>query len=289
MKAKYLAALFAALLSGSLAAKTLVTVNGEALDNSIIDFKVQSLQAAGRVQGDSPELRDAIIRDSIVETIIAQEARKLKLHESKEVKDALATSLKEIKEQGIDKKEGFKHEWAAYNNYVLAQSYAAHIAKNSPVSEQETRALYDQLRNFYHNTPEVRLGNIITNKKEQAEQALKALKGKQPFSKVATTYSIAADVKQTGGVDANFVAIKDLEQQAPKVFKVVKDLKKGQFSNILPLGDQGFLILSVEERRNIQFEDYEQVKNDLAANLQNQKIDQAIGALLEKAKIVPAK
>lgn len=58
MKKKHLISmLMTALVSGSLSAQTLVTVNGQAIDSSVIDAQVAALRATNNKIPDSPELR----------------------------------------------------------------------------------------------------------------------------------------------------------------------------------------------------------------------------------------
>ena len=59
-KTHFTAALVMAALSGSLFAQTLVTVNGQAIDSSVIDGQVAALRAENKQIQDSPQLRQEL-------------------------------------------------------------------------------------------------------------------------------------------------------------------------------------------------------------------------------------
>ena len=103
MKKTYFAsALMFALTSGTLFAQTLVTVNGQAIDSSVIDDQVASVRASNPNVQDTPELRQMLTERQIISTVVTQEAKKLKLDQSAEFKTALASACR--CRQSADKK-----------------------------------------------------------------------------------------------------------------------------------------------------------------------------------------
>lgn len=70
------------------------------------------------------------------------------------------------------------------------------------------------------------MGEILTPKQEDAQKAIQELNAKKSFAEVARKYSANPDAKQTGGIDTHYTRLKDLEQAAPPVYAVIKDLKK---------------------------------------------------------------
>ena len=85
-KTHFTAALVMAALSGSLFAQTLVTVNGQAIDSSVIDGQVAALRAENKQIQDSPQLRQELTNRQVISTVIAQEAKRRKLDQSAEFK-----------------------------------------------------------------------------------------------------------------------------------------------------------------------------------------------------------
>ncbi|MCF7529097.1 peptidylprolyl isomerase [Neisseria lisongii] len=279
-------ALLLAALSGSLFAQTLVTVNGEAIDSSVIDSQVKIMAANQQVR-DSAELRQYLTEDQVVRTAVAQEAKRLKLDQSAEYRKALETARAEAKKSGADKQAGFKTEWAVFESELLGQAYAAYIAAQAPVAEADVKAAYQQFADHYKGSDEVLLGEIVTKTQAEAQKAVAELKAKKGFADVFKRYSLDEQRKQSQELFVP-VPLKDLQQSAPPVYAAVKDLKKGGVSAPVAAG-QVFSVFYVNDRRALQVPTYEQLKGEIAQSLQAQRIDQAVGSLLQKAKIQPAK
>ena len=164
MKKTYFAsALMLALTSGTLFAQTLVTVNGQAIDSSVIDDQVASVRASNPNVQDTPELRQMLTERQVISTVVTQEAKKLKLDQSAEFKAALEQARADAAKQGADKKATFKTEWAAFENDLLGQAFAAHIVRQYPVQEKDVKAAYNDFSNFYKGTQEVQLGETVTD------------------------------------------------------------------------------------------------------------------------------
>jgi len=89
--AKTAAVIAAALLSGSLMAETVFTVNGIKIDSKDLDRRAQQTIAnsQGQIQ-DSPDLRRFIANQTIVETVVVQAAKKQHLDKSADYKAAEA-------------------------------------------------------------------------------------------------------------------------------------------------------------------------------------------------------
>ena len=76
MKKNYFAsALMLTLTSGTLFAQTLVTVNGQAIDSSVIDDQVASVRASNPNVPDTPELRQMLTERQIQNSIGASACR----------------------------------------------------------------------------------------------------------------------------------------------------------------------------------------------------------------------
>ena len=93
MKTTLTAAILMAAFATSAYAQTLVTVNGEKIDSSAIDAQVQLIaqQSQGQVQ-DNQQLRAGLLNRMVTQTLVNQEAKKLKLEQSAAYKDALDKS-----------------------------------------------------------------------------------------------------------------------------------------------------------------------------------------------------
>lgn len=289
MKPAHLSAAFvAALLSSTLMAKTIVTVDGTKIDDSDISrrAKIFVTNSKGQIQ-DGPELRNAILNELITEVLVTQEAKRLKLDKSADYEKAKAESLKEIKEKGLDRDKNFKQNWADYQNHLLLNIYAVHLFKQNPVRPEQVKQRYQQLQSFYQNSHEVQLGEIYTDKPAQTQAALKELGAKKKFTDVARKYSINPNVKQTSGIVEDYIPLNDLKEMNPNVHNAVANLNKGQYTPT-PLKDGNLnLILYVNDKRKVTLPTFEKVKEGIEYDIQNEQLREAIDALGKKAKIVP--
>ncbi len=288
MKAKILTSVALLAYSGSLFAQTLATVNGQKIDSSVIDAQVAAFRAENSRAEDSPRLRQALLENEVVNTVVAQEVKRLKLDQSAEFKDTLAKLRAEAKKSGDDKKPSFKTVWSAVEYELNGRAYALHIAKTQPVSEQDAKAAYDNISGFYKGTQEVQLGEVLTDKEDNAKKAVADLKAKKGFDAVLKQYSINDRAKQTGAPD-EYVPLKNLEQDALPLYQAVKDLKKGEFTAV-PLKNGDFYgVYYVNDRRDVKVPSFDELKEQIAGDLQAERIDRAVGALLNKADIKPVK
>ena len=288
MKAKILTSVALLAYSGSLFAQTLATVNGQKIDSSVIDAQVAAFRAENSRAEDSPRLRQALLENEVVNTVVAQEVKRLKLDQSAEFKDTLAKLRAEAKKSGDDKKPSFKTVWSAVEYELNGRAYALHIAKTQPVSEQDAKAAYDNISGFYKGTQEVQLGEVLTDKEDNANKAVADLKAKKGFDAVLKQYSLNDRAKQTGAPD-EYVPLKNLEQDALPLYQAVKDLKKGEFTAV-PLKNGDFYgVYYVNDRRDVKVPSFDELKEQIAGDLQAERIDRAVGALLNKADIKPVK
>ena len=287
MKKTYFAsALMLALTSGTLFAQTLVTVNGQAIDSSVIDDQVASVRAGNpnNIQ-DTPELRQMLTERQVISTVVTQEAKKLKLDQSAEFKAALEQARADAAKQGADKKPTFKTEWAAFENDLLGQAFAAHIIRQFPVQEKDVKAAYNDFSNFYKGTQEVQLGEIVTDSNSNAQKAIADLDAKKSFASVLNQYSIDEAAKKAGGIPKAYVPLKDLQESAPPLYAAVKDLKKGAHTKTPLQNGNLYAVFYVNDRRNVTVPSYEASKNEIGSDLQGARVNAAIQSLLKKASI----
>ena len=286
MKKTYFAsALMLALTSGTLFAQTLVTVNGQAIDSSVIDDQVASVRASNPNVQDTPELRQMLTERQVISTVVTQEAKKLKLDQSAEFKAALEQARADAAKQGADKKATFKTEWAVFENDLLGQAFAAHIVRQYPVQEKDGKAAYNDFSNFYKGTQEVQLGEIVTDSSSNAQKAIADLDAKKSFVSVLNQYSIDEAAKKASGIPKAYVPLKDLQESAPPLYTAVKDLKKGAHTKTPLQNGNLYAVFYVNDRRNVTVPSYEAAKNEIGNDLQAARVDAAIQSLLKKASI----
>lgn len=291
MKKNYLAsAIMLMTVSGSLLAQTVVTVNGEKIDSSEIERRAKIVQTNSQGQvSDGPELRNYLTEQLIIQALVTQEAKKLKLNQSKEYKTAEENAQKEIKAKGLDKEKDYRQNWADLQSSLLMDVYAEHVLKQSPVTAADVKKEYDDFKKLYDNTDEVQFGQIFTNKADQAEAAIKDLNAKKKFTDIAPKYSLDPVVKNTKGISSEYVSLMDLKQSNPTIYEAVANLDKGQYTKT-PIKDGDMnLILYINNKRKLSLPTFEEAKPNIESTLRDKKLSETLDKLGKSAKIEFAK
>ncbi len=285
MKKNLTAAILMAAFVTSASAQTLVTVNGEKIDSSAIDTQVQLIaqQSQGKVT-DSQQLRAGLLNRMVTQTLVNQEAKKLKLEQSAAYKDALEKSRASAKQQGADKQANFKQQFAAYERDLLSDTYMYHVVSQNPVGEADVQKFYDDYKARYKGTDEVKLSEIFVSSEADAKAVVADLKKGQNFADVAKAKSVDASAKQSGGANPRYMPLKDLQESAPLVYGAVSKLKKGQYSQAVN-AQNVWAVFKVDDKRAVDVPEFAKMKPAILNQLSNERINNAIGQLYQNADI----
>ena len=285
MKKTLTAAILMAAFVTSASAQTLVTVNGEKIDSSAIDTQVQLIaqQSQGKVT-DSQQLRAGLLNRMVTQTLVNQEAKKLKLEQSAAYKDALEKSRASAKQQSADKQANFKQQFAAYERDLLSDIYMYHVVSQNPVGEADVQKFYDEYKARYKGTDEVKLSEIFVSSEADAKAVVADLKKGQNFADVAKAKSVDASAKQSGGVNPRYMPLKDLQESAPLVYGAVSKLKKGQYSQAVN-AQNVWAVFKVDDKRAVDVPEFAKMKPAILNQLSNERINNAIGQLYQNADI----
>ena len=285
MKKTLTAAILMAAFVTSASAQTLVTVNGEKIDSSAIDTQVQLIaqQSQGKVT-DSQQLRAGLLNRMVTQTLVNQEAKKLKLEQSAAYKDALEKSRASAKQQGADKQANFKQQFAAYERDLLSDTYMYHVVSQNPVGEADVQKFYDEYKARYKGTDEVKLSEIFVSSEADAKAVVADLKKGQNFADVAKAKSVDASAKQSGGANPRYMPLKDLQESAPLVYGAVSKLKKGLYSQAVN-AQNVWAVFKVDDKRAVDVPEFAKMKPAILNQLSNERINNAIGQLYQNADI----
>lgn len=280
------AALAAFALSGSLMAQTLVTVNGTKIDSSEIErrAKVVQKQSQGQVQ-DGPQLRQLLAQEIVVETAVAQEAKRLGLNKSSEYQAAFNA----IKAQSKGKQADYKQNLTAYDNQLLGRMFANHVIAVNPITDTDVQNRYEQIKNRYQGTDEVQISEIVTKSAQDAQAAINELNSKKKFADVAQKYSIDPEVKAGNVLSSAYLPLVDLKESRVKIYDAVANLQAGQFTKQALTGDNVSVVFYVNDRRPINMQFTDAMRSDIENTLKIERINTAVEGVLRKANIVPAK
>lgn len=260
MQKKHLAlALSAALLSATVlaAGDKPVKVNGVTIPESRIDTIVKQL--ASRGQKDSPELRSKIREDLIRSEIVVQEAKK----------------------KGLDKSADVTAQMEMARNQILFGAFINDYVQKHPVSEADMKKFYDSEVKPKFSGKEYHARHILVASEAEAKTVLADIKKGKKFEDLAKAKSTDKGSGANGGdlgwsMPGNYVKeFSDAMQKLPKG-KVSDAPVKSQF---------GYHIIKVEDVRDAKGPAFEEIKNEIQQQLQNQALQKLMTDLRTKAKV----
>jgi peptidyl-prolyl cis-trans isomerase C len=233
------------------------TVNGSSISKSSVDQIAGQRTAMG--QPDSPETRKAIINQLAMQMLVSQEAIKKNLDKTPEVIDQINLTRQSI----------------------LANAFVQDYTKNNPVSDDMLKAEYDKVKAQLSGT-EYKARHILVDKEADAKAIIAKLK-KNPklFDSLARQYSKDPGSKNEGGELGWF----DPRGMVPEFGAAVAKLGKGKFT-LEPVKTQfGYHVILLEDSRTKEAPTFEQVKPQLAKQVQDQNLKKLIDDMMAKAKI----
>lgn len=255
LKPARLLMLLVAALAVPAMAQNLAVVNGKPVPSSRADAMVKQLSAQG--QPDSPQLRAMVKEELINREILIQEADKLGLSNSPDVKNQV-----EIARQSIAIR-------------ALVQDYL----KKNPVKDAEVQAEYDKFKS-QAGDKEYHARHILVEKEEDAKGIISKLKGGAKFEELAKQSKDPGSAANGG----------DLDWASPASFvKPFSDamvaLQKGQITETPVKTQFGFHVIKLEDVRAAKIPSLEEVKPQIAESLQQKKLQAFQEDLRKKAKI----
>ena len=255
-----IAASFSLILPVAHAADAVATVNGKPIKQSLMDYIVRDATARGQKVDDN--VRNVIANKLISSELVIQEAQK----------------------QGLDKSADYQSKEDLMRRELLVNTYIESYIKKNPVSDAETKAEYDKLKQQMGDK-EYSARHILVQTEQEAKDIIAQLGKGGDFAKIAKEKSKDPGSKDKGG---------DLGWFSPagmvKPFAdAVVGLQKGKITTAPVQSQFGWHVIKLEDSRAAQPPAYDKVKDGLQKQLQQQKLEKMLGELRSKAKIVPGK
>jgi peptidyl-prolyl cis-trans isomerase C len=238
------------------AADAVAKVNGVAIPQSRVDQLVKNAAAQG--QPDSPELRTRIRDELVTREVLVQEALK----------------------KGVDKSPDVAAQIEFQRQGVLINAYLQDYIKANPVSEETMRKEYEAAK-AQAGDKEYKARHILVKEEAAAKQVIAQLKKGGNFEKLAAQKSIDPGSKDRGG---------DLDwapsgRYVPQFGEALKKLKKGQLTDAPVQTQFGWHVIRLDDERPTKVPVFEEVRNNIQQQLQNQAVQRAIADLRAKAKV----
>ena len=258
MKQFLLSALAAAILGLALPAfaQNVAIVNGKAVPKARVDALAAQLAKSGRPV--TPELQGQLKDEVIAREIFMQEAQK----------------------RGLDASDDFKNQMELARQTLLIRELFADYQKANPVTDADIKAEYDKF-SAANGGKEYRARHILVEKEDEAKAIIASLKKGGKFDEIAKKQSKDPGSGANGG-DLDWA---NAASYVPEFSGALIKLNKGQLTQEPVKSQFGYHVIRLDDVREAQLPKLEEVKPQIAQQLQQQRLAKFQEDLRGKAKI----
>ncbi|KAB2897732.1 MAG: peptidylprolyl isomerase [Burkholderiaceae bacterium] len=260
MKKKLLSGLVAAAVLGSMAlpvaAQNLAIVNGKPVPKERAEVLKQQVERSGRPI--TPEIEGQIKEEVIAREIFMQEAQK----------------------RGLEASADYKSQMELARQTILIRELFADYQKKNPVTDAEIQAEYDKFA-AANSGKEYKASHILVEKEDDAKAIIASIKKGAKFEDIAKKKSKDPGSGARGG---------DLDWANPSSYvseftEALVKLEKGKMTDKPVKSQFGWHIIRLDDVRQAQLPKIDEVKPQIAQQLQQQKLGQFQEELRTKAKV----
>ena len=242
--------------SMALHAQNVAIVNGKAVPKTRLNMLAAQVERSGRSV--TPDMEQQLREEVIMREIFMQEAEK----------------------QGLEASDDYKIQLEIAKQSILIRELFTKYQKTNPVSDADIKAEYDKFV-AGNSGKEYRARHILVEKEEQAKAIIASLKKGGKFEDIAKKQSKDPGSGANGG---------DLDWANPNSFvkefsQAMVELKKGQVTDKPVKTQFGFHIIRLDDTRESPVPKFDEVKAQIAQQLQQGKLAEYQQGLREKAKI----
>jgi len=258
MKQYLLSAVAAAILCAALPAlaQNVAIVNGKPVPKSRVDTLAAQLAKAGRPV--TPEMQGQINDEVVAREVFMQEAQK----------------------RGLDGTDDFKSQLELARQTLLIRELFADYQKSNPVTDAEIKAEYDKFVSA-NGGKEYHARHILVEKEDQAKAIIASLKKGAKFDEIAKKQSKDPGSGANGG-DLDWA---NAASYVPEFSSALVKLNKGQTTDVPVKSQFGWHVIRLDDVRQAQLPKLEEVKPQIAQQLQQQKLAKYQEDLRAKAKV----
>jgi peptidyl-prolyl cis-trans isomerase C len=243
-------------LSAAANAQNLAIVNGKALPLTRVAALKQQIERSGRQV--TPEIEQQIKDEVIAREVFIQEAQK----------------------QGLDTTEDFRTQMELARQTILIRDLFTNYQKAHTVTDEQIKAEYDKFA-AANSGKEYRARHILVEKEADAKAIIAQLKKGGKFDEIAKKSSKDPGSGAKGGdLDwapaGNYVA---------EFSQAMVALAKGQLTETPVKSQFGYHIIRLDDVRDAQLPKLEEVKPQVAQQLQQQGLAKYQADLRAKAKV----
>jgi peptidyl-prolyl cis-trans isomerase C len=245
-----------ALMAAPAFAQNLAVVNGKPVPSSRVEVLKQQVERSGRPV--TPEVLAQIKEELVAREIFMQEAKK----------------------RGLDATEDYKNQIELARQTILIRELFADFQKKNPVTDADIQAEYAKFV-AANGGKEYRARHILVEKEDEAKALIADIKKGAKFEDLAKKASKDPGSGANGG-DLDWAAA---GSYVPEFSGAMIKLDKGQMTDTPVKSQFGYHIIRVDDVREAQLPKLEEVKPQIAQQLQQQKLSGYQESLRAKAKI----
>jgi len=260
MKKQLLSGLVAAAVLGTMAvpvaAQNLAIVNGKAIPKERVETLKQQVERSGRPI--SPEMDNQIKEEVIAREIFMQEAQK----------------------RGLEATADYKAQMELARQTILIRELFVDFQKNNPVTDAEIQAEYDKFV-AANAGKEYKASHILVAKEDEAKAIIAAIKKGGKFEDIAKKQSKDPGSGARGG-DLDWA---NPGNYVPEFTEALVKLEKGKMTQVPVKSQFGWHVIRLDDVREAQLPKLDEVKPQIAQQLQQQKLAKFQEDLRTKAKV----
>lgn len=237
-------------------AQNVAIVNGKPVPKARVDMLASQLAKSGRPVG--PEVQGQLKDEVIAREIFMQEAQK----------------------RGLDASEDYKAQMELARQTILIRELFADWQKNNPVTDAEIQGEYDKFV-AANGGKEYKARHILVEKEDDARKIIADLKKGGKFEDIAKKQSKDPGSGANGG-DLDWATA---ASYVPEFAEAMIKLKKGELTQAPVKSQFGWHVIRVDDIRDAQLPKIDEVRPQIAQQLQQQKLAQFQENLRKNAKI----
>src|SRR3954468_22985907 len=188
--------------------------------------------------------------------------------------------MQEAQKRGLDASDDYKAQMELARQTILIRALFADYQKKNPVTDAEVKTEYDKFV-AANGGKEYKARHILVEKEEDAKKIIADLKKGQKFEDIAKKQSKDPGSGANGG-DHDWATA---ASYVPEFAEAMIKLKKGETTQAPVKSQFGWHVIRVDDIREAQLPKLEEVKPQIAQQLQQQKLAQVQDSLRKGAKI----
>lgn len=222
------------------------------------------------------KLEEQAYKEMILQKLLWQEAEKQKTEiKDSEVDEALKDQ--DIKtflgDSGMEEKY-FRQEM---KTQILYWKIRDKVTAKISVNEEEAQKYYQDNIGQYTEPGGIQISHILVETEKEALDILAKIKAGSDFAELAKQYSTCSSKEQGGDLGI----VSDSSNLVAEFKDVALKLQPGEITQEPVKSEFGYHIIKAGEKVESKIHSFEEVKNSVIGELENQKKDQAYGNYLE--------